>query len=467
MTLRTRPIRALALTLALALGGALLPGAALAGIPIRDQAMPGQDLNGQAGGDDAGASRALNVPKDKSVAFRIDGAVAQVVVSQPKMLEIVATTGHTFYARGLAVGSTNILVYDKAHTLIQVIDAKIGFDTNALTADLAAAIPNARIKAVNCADGVLLTGEVSNDAMAARAKLIAERYAPGQVTSALSVQASQQVMVEVRVLEVGRTALKDFGVGATVTNGAGGIRFSTGGGIISSEPVQGALTLSGKLGGNNLDVTLSALESKGVIHTLARPNLVALSGEDASFLAGGEIPYPVPQGLNQVTIAFRPFGVTLNFTPTVLDGGMIKLKVNPEVSELDQTDALRLNGVTVPALTVRRASTTVELRDGQSFAIAGLFQQDYANTVRQLPWVGNVPILGALFRSTDWQKQQTELVIIATIHLVKPTERGAAPPTLGANDEPDAIELVLEGKEAKQPLAPAGAATAPSPAPRP
>ncbi len=452
MNLQAQPLRAVALTLGLTLAGALAPVAALAGVPIHDQAMPGQA--------DAvlATSRALVVPKDKSVAFHIDGAVAQVVVSQPKTLEIVATTGHTFYARGLAVGSTNILVYDKAHSLIQVIDAKVGFDTDALTADLAAAIPGGRITAVNCADGVLLTGEVSNDAMVARAKLIAERYAPGQVTSALAVQASQQVMVEVRILEVGRNALKDFGVGATVTNGAGGIRFSTNGGIISSQPVQGALTLSGKLGGNNLDVTLSALESKGVVHTLARPNLVALSGEDASFLAGGEIPYPVPQGLNEVTIAFRPFGVTLNFTPTVLEGGMIKLKVNPEVSELDQNNALRLNGVSVPALTVRRASTTVELRDGQSFAIAGLLQQDYANTVRQLPWVSDLPVLGALFRSTDWQKQQTELVIIATIHLVKPTERGAPPPTLGVNDEPDAIDLLLQGKEAKRPLAPAGAA---------
>ena len=457
MTLQNQHLRTAGLALAVALAGGLLPQGASAA-PIRDQLMLGEALGG-----DAGGSRVLSVPKDKSMAFRIDGPVAQVVVSQPKMLEIVATTGHTFYARGLAVGSTNILVYDKGHTLIQVIDAKIGFDTDALTADLAAAIPDAHITAVNCADGVLLTGDVANDAMAARAKLIAERYAPGQVTSALSVQASQQVMVEVRVLEVGRNALKDFGVEATVTNAAGGIRFSTNGGIISSQPLQGALTLSGHLGGgNNLDVTLNALESKGVIHTLARPNLVALSGEDASFLAGGEIPYPVPQGLNQVTIAFRPFGVTLNFTPTVLDGGMIKLKVNPEVSQLDQNNALRLNGVSVPALTVRRASTTIELRDGQSFAIAGLFQQDYANTVRQLPWVGDLPVLGALFRSSDWQKQQTELVIIATIHMVTPTERGAPPPTLGVNDEPDAIELMLEGKTAKRPLAPAGAGAAPS-----
>ena len=457
MSPNTPNFRAAGLTLALVAFGVLAPVAALAA-PIHDQAMLGGTLGM---GADPGVSRALHVPKDKSMAFRIDGPVAQVVVSQPKMLEIVVTTGHTFYARGLTVGSTNILVYDKAHALIQVIDAKIGFDAVALTNDLAAAIPGATITAVNCADGVLLTGEVSNDAMAARAKLIAERYAPGQVTSALSIQASQQVMVEVRVLEVGRNALKDFGVAATVSN-ASGIRFSTGGGIISSQPIQGALTLSGHLGGgNNLDVTLSALESKGVIHTLARPNLVALSGEDASFLAGGEIPYPVPQGQNQVTIAFRPFGVTLNFTPTVLEGGMIKLKVNPEVSQLDQNNALRLNGVSVPALSVRRASTTVELRDGQSFAIAGLFQQDYANTVRQLPWVGDLPVLGTLFRSTDWQKQQTELVIIATIHMVKPTDRGVPPATLGVNDEPDAIELLLEGKTAKQPLAPAGAAAAP------
>lgn len=398
-------------------------------------------------------ARTLTVPRDQSVVFQLGVAAAEVVVAQPKTLEVVATTDHGFYARGLAVGTTNVLVYDRSHHLTEVLNVRVGYDTDALTSDLAAAMPGEHVIAINCADGVLLTGRVANDALATRAKQIAERYAPDHVTSALSVEASQQVLLEVRVLEVSRNALKDFGVDAAVSN-ASGIRFASGSGLLSNQQSQGMLRLSGSYAGNTLDVTLKALEQKGVIHTLAKPNLVALSGEEASFLAGGEFPYPVPQGLNQVTIAFRAFGVTLNFTPHVLDGGMIKLKVSPEVSALDYHAALVLNGVSVPALTSRRASTTVELHDGESFTIAGLFQQGYANNVSQIPWASDVPVLGALFRSTDWQKQQTELVIIATVHLVKPALPGDPAPTLGISDQPDAIELLLEGKTARTPMAP-------------
>jgi pilus assembly protein CpaC len=195
-----------------------------------------------------------------------------------------------------------------------------------------------------------------------------------------------------------------------------------------------------------VDVTLAALEQKGVIRTLAKPNLIAMSGEEASFLAGGEFPYPVPQGLNIVTVDFRTYGVKLKVTPTVEDNGEIRLKIAPEVSQLDPAHAITIDGISLPALITSNASTTVELKDGQSFAIAGLFQQGYNNTVDQFPGLGNLPVLGTLFRSSNFQKQQTELIIIVTPKMIAPVDDiTTLPNPLSSSNEPSAIDLILAG----------------------
>ncbi len=200
------------------------------------------------------------------------------------------------------------------------------------------------------------------------------------------------------------------------------------------------------------------------MRTLARPNLVAVSGEKASFLAGGEFPYPVPQGLNQITLQFRTYGVKLNFLPTVQDNGLIRIQGAPEVSQLDPANSLRINGVTVPGLITRRADTTVELMSGDSLAMGGMFQHQYDNTLRQFPFLGDIPVLGTLFRSARWKRSETELVIIVTPRLVTARDFASAREvqSLGG-PEPKPNQFIFGGKSLDQPLVrDMGAAPAPA-----
>ena len=394
----------------------------------------------------AAVSQTLVVAKDKSVAFRLEYPVGEIVVAQPDVLQLVATTDQSFYVRGKALGSTNLLVYDKRRRLVQVIDVRVGYDTDALQSDLALALPNAHITAVNFAGGVLLRGEAGSLTDAVRAQAIAERYAPKAVASQVQVRALGQVMVEVRIIEVDRTALKDIGVDLNAHN-VSHFNLLSGGGLLSNQDPEGVLNLKGTIHGVSVSATLQALETKGLVKTLAKPDLIAKSGEQASFLAGGEFPYPVPNGPQQVTIEFKPFGVRLNVTPTVHDNGVIELKVAPEVSALDTHNQLVIGGFTMPSLTTRKAETTIELLDGQSFAIAGLFQQDYANAVKQIPWASDVPVLGALFRSANWKRDESELVIIVTPHIIAPSNRLEEVSTpFDTKSEPNLTESLLLGR---------------------
>ena len=396
--------------------------------------------------------RAIIVPKDKSMAFHLDAPAGQIVVSQPETLALVATTDQSFYVRGKALGTTNILIYDTHHRLVNVIDVRVGYDTDALNSDLAQALPGEHIVSSNLASGILLSGDASTTTQAARAIAIAEQYAPKAVTSNINVHATQQVVLQVRIIEASRTALKDLGLDANVHN-ISGFTFSSGSGLVGGQAAQGTLGISGNIGSTSIDLSLRALETKGVIRTLAQPNLAAVSGSEASFLAGGEFPYPVPSGLNQVSIQFRPFGVNLTFTPEVQANGLIKLKVAPEVSELDTTRSLRISGYDVPGLTTRKVSTTVELRPGESFAIAGLFQRGYANSIKQIPFASDVPVLGALFRSQSWKRNETELVIIVTPILATADDSMRMNPSpLQKGDEPSAIDLILTGMALDKPL---------------
>ena len=227
------------------------------------------------------------------------------------------------------------------------------------------------------------------------------------------------VLLEVRFVEASRDIVREFGIG-TQASQAGEFAFLTNGNLISGLAAQAAAIGSQAFGPVNVDLALNALEEKGVLRTLARPNLVALSGDTASFLAGGEFPVPVGQADQVVTIEFREFGVSLAFSPTVLGEDMINLHVRPEVSVLDTQNAVRLGGIEIPGLSVRRADTTVELRDGQAFAIAGLLQNSYTSDVRQTPWLSSVPVLGSLFSSKRFARNETELVIIITPRLVQP-----------------------------------------------
>jgi len=398
----------------------------------------------QVAASDEAMTRSITVAKDKSAAFRLDYPVSEIVVAQPDTLQLVATTDHSFYIRGKQLGVTNILVYDKQHRLAQVIDVHVCQDIHSLQSDLETALPGEHIIAASFAGGVLLSGRASTSAVEMRAKAIAERYAPKEVSSTVTIQAAQQIMVEVRMIEASRNSLRDVGFNVNAQNQS--FALTTGNGLSSNQAPQGTINLMGRIGGASVDVTLAALEQKGVIRTLAKPNLIAMSGEEASFLAGGEFPYPVPQGLNIITVDFRTYGVKLKVTPTVQDNGEIRLKIAPEVSQLDPAHSITVDGISLPALITSNASTTVELRDGQSFAIAGLFQQGYNNTVDQFPGLGNLPVLGALFRSSNFQKQQTELIIIVTPRMTAPVDDiNALPNPLNKSAEPSAIDLILAG----------------------
>src|SRR5580698_6301891 len=396
---------------------------------------------------DQGGSQTIIVPKDKSAAFRLDYPASEIVVAQPDTLSLVATTDRSFYVRGKALGITNILIYDTQHRLAQVVDVRVGYDVGSLQSDLDTALPGEAIHVSNFAGGIMLTGEVSTTSISDHAAAIAEHYAPKAVENDLTIRRGQQVQVDVRVIEASHSALKDLGLNVNVTS-LGGFTFSTGGALPSGIQPQATVGISHQFGAWNVDANLQALEQKGAIRELARPNLVAMSGQEASFLAGGEFPVLVPGGsLGNTTVDFKPFGVKLNVTPTVEDNGMIQLKVAPEVSELDPKDGISFQGFQIPALATRRASTQIELTDGESFAIAGMFQRKYQTTINQIPGASNLPVLGALFRSSDWQRNETELVIIVTPHLTTPTKNiDDLPNPLKETKEQTAIDVILDGK---------------------
>ena len=426
-------------TLAAACAALTLIAAGATATPAFADALPSE----------AAPSRVISVPKDKSLSFRLDQPATKIVVSQPDIAEVVATTDRSFYVRGIELGSTNLLVYGPGGRLQEVIDVRVGSDAKTLEQDLAQALPNEHIQVDSLGQGVILTGHVTNSGVALRAKAIADSFSPDGVTSMLRVKNSQ-VVLEVRILEANRSAEHDLGLAATISNGS--FNFSFGTGLIGNSSPEGVLRLTGHSGHTLIDAQLQALEEKGIVHTLARPNLVAMSGEKASFLAGGEFPFPVPAGQNLVTIEFRPYGVKLDFTPTVQDDGTIKLVVAPEVSQLDPTNTISLNGVTIPALTVRRTSTTVELKNGESLSIGGLYQHGYQNAVRQIPGLGEIPILSALFRSTRWQRNETELLIVVTPHVVDQADLDAAKTKMIAGAEPTVADLLLKGEPYDKPI---------------
>jgi len=416
---------------------------------------------------DVAPIHSVTVAKDKSVAFQLDNpsAAAEVVVTQPDVAQIVANSDHSVYVRGMEVGATNILVYDNDHHLVQVIDVTVGFDAAAVQADIDRALPGNKIVVSNIGSGgLVLSGEAANNQDAAKAFAVAERYAPKRVASEINVAGAQQIMLEVRIVEADRSALKDFGISLDASGGL--IRGSTNGlvtlpdtpGAVNSslngvDSPSGRLHVGTNIGTTSLDIYLDALESQGLIRTLAKPNLAAMSGETANFLAGGEFPFPVPSGKDNVTIEFKPFGVQLEFTPTVEFNGLIKLKVAPEVSQLDDSHPLRIGGFDVPSMTIRRTSTTIELKNGETFAIAGLYQQEYANGVRDVPGLGEIPVLGALFRSARWRRRETELVVLITPRLATGDQsRALAPDPLQVANEPSAIDLIVKGHALDQPL---------------
>jgi pilus assembly protein CpaC len=371
----------------------------------------------------------------------------------------------------------------------------VSYDTEGIKRRLFELMPSEQIEVRGSADSVILSGTVAGANHAANAQAVAESFAPGKITNLLQVKGSQQVMLAVRFAEMKRTIVKELGLNTSlVLDGNDGEftlktgRLLTGAGVGSLFGSVGVTDLT--IGDTTIEGILDALEVKGLVKTLAEPNLIALTGETASFLAGGEFPIPVSQGSQSrdtaesdnaftgsgVTIEYKQFGVSLSFTPTVIGGDLINLVVAPEVSALDPATSVVVDNLEIPGLTTRRAKTTVELRDGQSFAIAGLLQNDFSDSIRAFPFLGDLPIIGALFRSTQYQKGETELVIVVTPHLVNPA---AGPEHLALPTDnfvpPDEFSLFMmgrtegwsSGKPQRKPDADEGSIVSSTPQPQP
>jgi pilus assembly protein CpaC len=414
----------------------------------------------------------LDVPLNKSQILSVDRPFTKALVGNDEIADILPMTNRSLYVLGKKMGTTNLTLYDSRNNLIAVVDVAVGPDVVGLRRQLSELMPAEKIGARIANDAVVLTGTVSSAPAIDRAVQIANTYAGDKIVNMLSLGASQQVMLEVRFSEMTRTTAKQIGFNNSFFSdsgkfdgGTGGVKLladENGSGLIFFDEIlesAGIVRGSFDIGKLNITSVFDALERKGLVTTLAEPTLVALSGETASFLAGGEFPIPVVQsssggggsggGGGNITIEFKPFGVSLGFTPTVLEDGVINLVVEPEVSSIDPSASVRINGLTIPGLQTRRATTTLELRDGQSFALAGLLRKDFQDTVRQFPILGSLPIIGTLFRSTGFQKSETELVIIVTPRLVQPVKADQIALPTDRVLPPHELDLFLMGRTDK------------------
>jgi len=356
------------------------------------------------------------------------------------------------YIKGLSVGTTNLILWQgQKDRPTAIYDVDVSFDVSRLKEKLYQVLPDETgIQVFSTNNTVTLLGKVSNNTNLSRAMVLAKTYAPeGKVNNLLEVGGTHQIMLEVTVAEMSRSLGKDLGIDLSFFNEAGDLGAINLGQLGSNTPLGGNISSSVnsffRFSKDSATWTgfIQALQEDGLIKILSEPNLIALSGQPASFLAGGEFPVPVPSDFGEITITFKEYGVALQFTPFVLSPDRISIKVNTEVSELDFSTAVQFAGFVIPGLTTRRAATTIDLADGESFALAGLLSENIRENVKKFPFLGDIPILGTLFKSTGFQKNETELVIIATPRFIKPMDgRDMALPS-DAYEEPDNAEIYL------------------------
>ena len=437
--------------------------AALGAIALVLTALPSLAPAAQAREIELSASRGTATVKisiGKSESVRTESGFSEVIVSDPEVADAIPLTDRSLSILGKKIGNARVSVYGDGKKLVGVFDIEVSYDTTRLGSELAQRFPHARFRVSSVNGRIMLSGSSPDAVTVDKAMTVAKQFG-ADVINSVRVSSPQQVMLEVRFVEASRSASRELGVNwqvvqqrlaATGTNGAA---LATGvPGMISGSSPFG--TILGSMLGNGVqaDVLVRALEERGIVRRLAEPNLVALSGDTASFLAGGEFPIPVASNLGTITIEFKKYGVGLAFTPTVLGDGVINLKIEPEVSQIDPTTSITIGAITVPALIVRRANTTVELRDGQSFAIAGLLQSIHTADQKQLPWLADVPILGALARSAAFQKKETDLVIIVTPRIVRPARPGDVlrTPLDGSRPANDAEYFLLGQSEITVPM---------------
>lgn len=404
----------------------------------------------------------LNVPMNRAVVVESETPFAELSIANPDIADISTLSDRTIYVLGKSPGLTTLTLLDANGRLITNVDVRVAADISEFKERLRQILPGEKIEVRTANDGIVLSGTVSSTVRMQRALDLAERYAPSRVSNLLSVGGVQQVMLKVRFAEMERSVSKSLSAslslkgpmngrvnvsgGSLTTNTNAAQANAPAGNIPSSNENKSATLFGFNAGAVQVGVLLEALESKGVVRTLAEPNLSALSGQEAKFLAGGEYPVPVSQNNDRITIEFKPFGIELNFVPRVLDDNIINLELAAAVSAIDPTNGFQQSTIKIDAFRRRETSTTVELRDGESFAIAGLLQDDFRDLNGQVPWLGDLPVLGALFRSAEYQRQQSELVIIVTAHLVTPTRGEALALPTDRIKPPSEAELFLFGR---------------------
>lgn len=391
----------------------------------------------------------ISVTVGKSTVLRLPEPISRVSVGNKDVADVVVISPREIYLLGKKVGSTNVILWNR-NGQSTVVDVSVGLDVSTLQGKLRQLLPaENRIQVATAGDSLVLTGSLSDAVKVDRVLALAEAYSGKKVVNMLQAAAPQQVMLEVKVAEVSKNLLDKLGVRLTATESNSGLS------LISSF-LFGTLGTFPNLGGGLSidkpgDIKVEAEKKDGLIKILAEPNIIAMSGQEGSFLAGGKIFIPVPQtGAvgTTITLEEREFGVGLRFTPTVLESGRINLRVTPEVSELSSTGTtVSVGGVSsiLPTITTRRASTTVQLRDGQSLAIGGLIKNNVTETMRALPILGELPIIGALFRSSEFQNDKTELLFVITPRLVKPLPPDYKLPTDNFI-EPSRSEFFLGGQ---------------------
>jgi pilus assembly protein CpaC len=417
------------------------------------------------------AMRDVAVAAGKAVVLRFDRPIVDVLVGEPEVADIIPLTDRSIYVIGKEVGGTSLTLFARGKQLVGVIDLNVTHDLFGLKKRLYDMMPEEKVEVRADGPAIILSGAVSDSDVSSKASALAANFTgkDGAVVNMMSVRQSQQVMLAVRFAEVSRSALKEVGISTDVFFNSGKEvgAFQTGRQItqnytptpnvqngfiqdLIADPAKfGSVFGKFALGDVSFDLLLDALEKKGIISILAEPNLIAVSGQTASFLAGGEFPVPVTvdsaDGRGRIGIEFKEFGVRLGFTPTVL-GETINLIVEPEVSELNRQNGIVVNDVVIPGLTTRRTRTTVDLKNGQSFSIAGLLQRKFIDEIDQMPGVGDVPVLGALARSAAYRREDTELAIIITAYLVEPTGPEALSTPYDHVVFPHELELFLLGR---------------------
>lgn len=406
---------------------------------------------------------ALNV--NAGELLRLPRPAAKIFIADPEIADFQAASNQSLLVFGRKPGQTTLYALSQTDGVILSRRINVAHDVGQLQDLIDQSLPRSAVKVQSTAAGIMLTGRVQTTIEADQAARIATGFvdSPDKVINQIEITSPTQVNIRVRVVEMSREVTRRFGfnweasfeVGKTVLGiatgrdilGAGNSLFTTDSTIVGTG---GGSLVGGVFDGNNqIGGMIDALAQENLVTVLAEPNLTALSGETASFIAGGEFPIPVSQNEDRITIEFKQFGVVLDFTPTVLSPSRISMRVRPEVSELTEEGAITQGQVVIPAITLRRTETTIELASGQSFAVAGLLQDETRSNISKFPGLGDIPVLGALFQSESFRRNETELVIIATAYLVQPTSVGEFANPVAGFEPPSDLERILSGKVAR------------------